>query len=300
MRLILALWLAVAPACAQEPIIGSGVYASKSTATYSGPGDVVSGAIEWVGLRAYTAAIAAAGTQKIVNVRNTGSSETCDVLVASNGGLATTVSNCSGASSGTALSTFCGGCAITKLYDQTLNSGDVAQGTAANQPTFNNSGALPFLSNSSSTLLTNNSLVAGSNQPWTLSAVGERTNTAQSWFAARSSSWAAGFGSGANLAGLFAGSAVVTASASDNALHAFQYIANGASSVINVDNTNSTVSPGGNALGTPFAVGNDQLNGGGMTGEIMEVGVWSGSFSTTQRTNMCHNQFTYWGTSTSC
>src|SRR5689334_16928212 len=115
--LLVALLFVGQPAWAQSTLTGVDV-STPSAATYTGPGDIVASAKAWFGLRAYSAAVAAAGTQKVVNLRNTGTSETCDVLIATNGGLATTVSNCSGSSSGTALSTFCGTCAATKLYDQ--------------------------------------------------------------------------------------------------------------------------------------------------------------------------------------
>jgi hypothetical protein len=34
--------------------------------------------------------------------------------------------------------------------------------------------------------------------------------------------------------------------------------------------------------------------------DFFELGVWPSAFSTGNQTSMCHNQFAYWGTSTSC
>jgi hypothetical protein len=102
-----------------------------------GPGDVVSGATAWWGLRAYSGAIATAGTQPLVNLRNGSTAEQCDVLPAKNGGLGLTA-NCTGASNGQIATDFCNAvtCFVTKLYDQTGNGRDAIQATAANQPTF--------------------------------------------------------------------------------------------------------------------------------------------------------------------
>jgi hypothetical protein len=37
-----------------------------------------------------------------------------------------------------------------------------------------------------------------------------------------------------------------------------------------------------------------------MTGYLTEIGIWSSAFSSGNRTSVCHNQYVYWGTSTSC
>lgn len=55
--------------------------------TYQGPGDIVSGATAWYGLRAYSAAVAATGTQKAVNVRRASDNATQDILILTSGAL---------------------------------------------------------------------------------------------------------------------------------------------------------------------------------------------------------------------
>jgi hypothetical protein len=93
----------------------------------------------------------------------------------------------------------------------------------------------------------------------------------------------------------------VGVNASQSAWHAMNAVTNGASSVSNVDGTETT----GNVLSangfsnTILELG--RVDGwGNLTGMETEGGFWPGSFSFGQRTSMCHNQFTYWGTSTSC
>src|SRR6185312_3510878 len=90
----------------------------------------------WWGFRAYTGAIAAAGTQKLFNARRSSDSETCDFLVATSGGVGLSTS-CSGADNGVSLATFCNAtsCFATKMYDQTGGGRDVSQATTAKQPT---------------------------------------------------------------------------------------------------------------------------------------------------------------------
>lgn len=67
-----------------------GVQASAGS-IYTGPGDIVSGATVWYGLRAYTVAIAAAGTQSIVDLRRASDNATCTAKIATNGSVDLTV-----------------------------------------------------------------------------------------------------------------------------------------------------------------------------------------------------------------
>ena len=89
---------------------------------YVGPGDIVSGATAWYGLRAYSAAIAATGTQKAINIRRASDNTTKDILIRKSGNLDPTTA-----------ATFCASttCYVTTWYDQTGNGNDVAQGTNA-------------------------------------------------------------------------------------------------------------------------------------------------------------------------
>ena len=57
-------------------------------APYQGPGDIqTTGVLLWWGMRAYTKAIANAGTQTLFNLRRSGDNVTADFLVATTGGI---------------------------------------------------------------------------------------------------------------------------------------------------------------------------------------------------------------------
>jgi hypothetical protein len=282
-------------------------------ATYVGPGDVVSGATFWWGLRAYSAAVAASGTQKAINVRNTGTNETCDVLIATSGGLASTVSSCSGASSGTALSTFCSSCAITEWYDQsgatncTGTACHVVQATAANQGTLTLSclGSLPC------------GVVASSGpQFWRTASVINANNAAPHSYYAVVDDTSAGthiflnFDGGTRNSFYYASttSIQVTDTASNiggavtNAWHvAIASVVSGTNnSTVNVDGT--TVVTGTLTTNTGVdkpTFGNDAGGFDPFNGNLAEGGVWPSSVAASY-TSLCHNAFAYWGTPTSC
>jgi Alpha-L-arabinofuranosidase B, catalytic len=99
--------------------------ASGSPPTFRGPGDVLSGARAWYGLSAYSAAVAATGTQKAVNVRRSSDNTTADILILTTGLLDIATAT-----------TFAAGSNLfaTKWYDQSGNANDIPQATQANQP----------------------------------------------------------------------------------------------------------------------------------------------------------------------
>jgi hypothetical protein len=67
---------------------------------YTGPIDIVANPTVFYALRAGSAAIAAAGTQKLVNLRRASDSVACDFLVASSGGFGVTTSTCNSSTQG--------------------------------------------------------------------------------------------------------------------------------------------------------------------------------------------------------
>lgn len=69
-----------------QPIVAASV-----ASTYTGPGNIVSGATAFYSLRAYTAAIAAAGTQSIVDLRRPADNATCTAKIATSGSVDLTV-----------------------------------------------------------------------------------------------------------------------------------------------------------------------------------------------------------------
>lgn len=277
-------------------------------ATYTGPGNITSYAA-WYGLRAFTAAIAAAATQKAVNVRNTGSGETCDILIATSGGLAGTVSNCSGASSGSSVATFCtGGCAVPKWYDQSGTGADMTQATAANQPTILftgcSSGSLPCVKFVGSSSQQMDATISASASPHTYEAVAERNGATSSFgiiiglnTSDRNHLY---FNNAINSAAVAEFSGTVTATASDNAFHVLIGVGNGASTVLNVDNTQTTGSTTNVTSSTGAHLGVDAGVGLFLTALVSEVGYTTTAMSTGDQTSTCHNAYSYWTTSTSC
>lgn len=90
---------------------------------YSGPGDVLSGAVAFWGLRGYNAAVSN-GTTKAIQVRRSSDSTTQDIVVLSTGGLDWNSAN-----------SFRGGGTLTvvKVYDQTGNGHDATAASTSNE-----------------------------------------------------------------------------------------------------------------------------------------------------------------------
>lgn len=305
--LALALCLLVTPALAQTNIIGGGLTGDVKVAgggAYQGPGDIVSGALFWYGLRAYNASIAAAATQKAVNVRNTGTNETCDILVATSGGLASTVANCSGASSGTSVSTFCtGGCTATKMYDQSgaLSCGgtacDTSQASAGAQPTFtlsciNSKPCLSFASASTQYLQNVTITVPSTAQPYTYSSMAfQTTNVTGGIYYSGTNGIEMSFRATPGI-GMRAPTDQNIAFASAT-WYAIQEVFNGASSVMYVNGGSTSTSPGTAALGGSWFFGTDNFSQP-LNGKVSEFGAWAVGFNSTQQSNMNSNQTTYY------
>lgn len=114
--------------------------------TYQGPLDIVSGATALYSLRAGSAAIAAAGTQKLVNIRRASDNVACDFLVASSGGFGVTTATCNSStqggvsygtfvgSDGTASCTLAGTTGACTGASGTVHVNDVVTGTGLTQP----------------------------------------------------------------------------------------------------------------------------------------------------------------------
>ena len=116
-----------------------------SSASYQGPGDIVSGATAWYGLRAYSSAYAAS-LGKSVNLRRASDNVTCDVLVAASGGLGLTSATCNSSTQGgitpaafagtdaTASCTIAGTAAACTGASGTIHVNDPVSGVGISQP----------------------------------------------------------------------------------------------------------------------------------------------------------------------
>ena len=270
---------------------GVGAAAAVSTsATYAGPGDIVSGAYRYCGMRAYT--LASIGANAIRLRRDSDNAEQ-DFVTVTGGGLDLA-----------AISTFKGtaNLFITKLYDQ-VGTNNYTNSTAAKQPalTLSGLGSLPISAYSSASVSTliSSSLVTQA-QPFTISAVARRTSnitgtTQVLWANSSSGSLQFSYTTTANTVLMYAGSAV-NATATDNVWHAFQGVYGGSSSDINVDGTVNTVGAGSQAqVGQLSYIGSYDNTSYGMDGNIQEFGEWAFAFTPTQSSNMSANQHAYWG-----
>ena len=291
-RLVLALGLAAIPAIAraQAPSLGIiGTQRVAAGASYTGPGDIASGALAWYGLRAYSSA---ARGQKAINVCNAGDATCVDMSTdASSGALTITTvggTNCS-------VST----CTIKKAYDQTGNGYDATQSTIANRPTLSVSclSSLPCMAFSGSQYL--QATIPAVSFPDTYSAVAKRTGN----FGAQNAIFASYpggpvfyFYSGSNLLALFAGVAgSMTVGAADNSWHAIQALVNGGSSSLDVDGTTSGGALSNNGGSTSLGVGAYPGGSNLLNGFMAEGGYWTSAVSSGNQSSLNSNQHSYWG-----
>jgi hypothetical protein len=253
---------------------------------FVGPGDIVSGAAAFYGLRAYNAAYAT-GSNKAINVRRASDNTTMDILILANGNLdVATATTFLAATTGY----------ITEWYDQSGNGNHMVQATAGTQPQLLLTGAngLPTVAaNGSQNLATIGSPASGATV-YTIVAVAERTGAFTTFGGILASGGGSFFYNATNAVVLYEGTLAVTGVASDSVLHAMQFIANDPSSFINVDGGSTpTGSAGGNVFGSPASLffGNNPA-----TANISEAGIYAAAFNSTQVANMRANMKAFWGT----
>ena len=125
----------LAPAFPPGVLIGRGALDAGGSPSYTGPGDVVSGATAWYGLRAYNAAYAT-GSNKAINIRRASDNTTTNIVILSNGNLdiatantfAGTDATCQGSTTGLSTTIAFTSCSSTP------NAADTVSGTGISQP----------------------------------------------------------------------------------------------------------------------------------------------------------------------
>lgn len=265
-------------------------------AGYSGPGDVVSGALAWWGFRCYNAAYS--GNVADIWDSSTGST-TETLLTCSAGGTVNQTIN--------SLATTCAvACSVKQMYDQSGAAScssaacNLSQATNSRRPALTTScqNSKPCLVCAGSLIFVSDPVALTQAQPFTISAVGERTGAFSSFgdiYSNDSGGTQVGFSNSANNALEYAGT-VQSATAADSAWHSLQFVINGASSLIYVEGTSTSASPGAATLASGgHGICADNNNGGNpATGNVTEVGIW-GAFSPSQASAMTANQRAYWG-----
>lgn len=266
-----------------------GLYAG-GTVAYTGPGDIVSGALAWWGLRAYNAAYA------------TGSNPAIDVVDTATGLISTTINiKTDGSLDQSTLLGLGYSVAVKKIYDQ-VGTNHMSQATLADMPVLTASviGSLSIMTfDSSDGLLAANSITQA--QPFTLSTVARRT--ANPTFNQSPIGFDSGFGilGFRNTSGklfIYTGGSIPTAPAgtiTENVFYALNGVFNGASSIISIDGTETTGLDLGNTTGAFGKPAAGLTTGFVLTGNVAEMGIWPVGFSSGNNSSMSANQHTYWG-----
>ncbi len=86
--------------------LGQGDTSPNVAVGYQGAGDVASSWQTWFGLRAFSSAVAVTGTTVALNIKRLSDNHTCDVLIATTGGLGNTTNCSTGTDNGQAVSSF--------------------------------------------------------------------------------------------------------------------------------------------------------------------------------------------------
>lgn len=261
--------------------IGRGAL-DATTASYTGPGDVVSGALGWWGLRGYNTAFSG-------NVANLCDAATGLVCVdAAWAGSTLTIPTVSGLICGSTIS-----CVVKTLYDQSGGSiGNLTNATLAGMPAFTAGciSARPCITFAAGNILQSSGTITQA-QPFTISAVYAAGASDNNTYSIYFSSAHGIIMKTTDTQILFAGSFGANVTIAAGTFHGIQAVFNGSSSDLNVNGSVNTVDPG---TGGESAVA-VRFSDTAFTGKIMEGGVWAAAFSSGQSTSMNTNQQAYWG-----
>lgn len=259
----------------------SGVFPAV-TASYTGPGDIVSGAFAWYGLRGYNAAY----TGHAIRIVDSGGSNATDIDILSGGSLDTATLTTWIGTHGTA--------SVTKVYDQSGNSRDMSNATVAQMPTLNTTGVLSLIAGNgtfpASANVTLSQAFSGSfvaNRPVDgsggVTAFFINGNVGSGFNFQHATPGYIGFGFTLNVhhSGAYTPGTYVPV----------QYLANGASSAIYYTGSSETVDPGSAGwAGDPLMLWTNNADAIRLT----EAGLWSGDKSA-NFSALETNQKSYWG-----
>jgi hypothetical protein len=251
--------------------------------SYVGPGDIVTGATAWWGLRAYSWG----GIGKnIIRLRRSGDNAQQDFATVAGGGLDLT-----------AISTFKGSANlfVAILYDQTGNGRDAVQATAGSQPPFtlNVLGGKPVIDTTTSQGILY-AVLSSAIPPATFSTVFQYQGSGDAGIMVDGGQiqFRGNYPSAGQVTVYSGGS--INAAVSRDAWHASNSVF-GSAADLYVDGT-SLVS-GSSGAGAGFNMSLLAFGAGSqmMVGYMAEAGVWLKALSPAQRNQLNTNQHTYWG-----
>lgn len=275
-----ALWGIATVAAAQDISIVRGT--SATSYTLDGVGTTT-------GVYSLKRALTAYSTNKLINIRRASDSTTTDIGRTATGALDVATA-----------STFCNAttCFIATWYDQSGGGRDLVQATAGSQPAliFNCLGTLPCIR---TTAATHSMAVAGNVTPATglmsFSNTAVRTAGSAACFfrangaASNSISQNTVSGTWALVGGT---SGTITASASEGSWHVMSDVLNGGSSVVSIDNVETT----GTATGSTTAGLPAMFGGASTTCNQMELVFWDNyALTAAQRTYLSASARAWWG-----
>jgi hypothetical protein len=270
-------------------------------ATYTGPGDVVTGPLAGYSTVAWNSA---SRGNKLYNICNsTGGTDVgcADIFSSATTGL-TVPATVGGITCPAASVTVC---TVKTWYDGTGNGFDCAEATIADRPLLLASGGIGSNVTVQFTTTTSNGCASSTGPTYgttpTFAGVSERYNNTDFFIdilGTASNFGGAWFGTSANEMGMYANGTLVTVTAADAVPHTFQMIFNNASSIAVVDGTATTGLNTGGTFNGSGALG----MGGGFQGAMntLWTGVWSSNFNSTQYGAMCHNDNVLFSLSLSC
>lgn len=294
--LVAALLLGIVGARAQSDLLlmGVGVAPKGGAAAYTGPGDVqATGWVSFYSCRAFSKATAGTQAYRIINETttvqtdiNSLSSGLCDT--------ATPASFCSGAT-----------CKIVTYYDQSTSAlcngtCNITNATDAGRPpwTANSLNGWPCATNNQNNAITlqSVSLASSISEPFTFVGLGERAGSptiTQVLVSVNSTNSFIGWRNSANTFGTQSGT--ITATANDNAFHAFMgiYITGLGNSSVVVDG----VPTAGTLVVTLATAGIGAMGTGsanGMNGTFCEGGLLSVGLTPTQYAALNSNMHSAW------
>ncbi len=235
---------------------------TSAVAGYTGPGDVVSSATAWGGLRAYNNA--SIGTNAI-RLREDGGNTESDFVTITGGGLDLT-----------AISTFKGAhnLFVTKLYDQTGNGNDWVQATMASQPAFllATLGSLPVMRFAANpTFLLSGSITV--NQAFTNVLVLNTSADNRPMGQAGTAGVVLVGNTTPHYFSINSGLTSAETAAALNTWYSFQGLYNGSSSSITLNGTiGGSINPSTSGIAGNVCLGGDRNNGGfSWAGDVMEI-----------------------------